>query len=253
MQSMYEQGCNGEPTVIIIEGDRMSKNNIESSDYIDEEITNQYMNVFKEMVSLYQERYKRLPTIQEIEKILTNSFQFQQFIDFKKETGLEISDVKIKTKKAQKTQSFKLGDVIAIPLNRGELYGYGMILTGGPKKSDADTYIKFFDMFTPKIMNVIEFKRMISDELFILNCAFGSITSGEWRIIGGLPYKPQGFKIPNFLQELYPGEYYVVFEGDISQRRIATKEEITKLSPFGIMGNAAIEEMLYSHYLKKSN
>lgn len=220
---------------------------------VDEQIASRYINLLKEMVCLYEKSYKRLPTIQEIENILTTSLQCQQSIDFKNNTGLEITEVRIKTKKAKKTQSFKPGDIIAIPLNKGEIYSYGMILTSGPKRNDDDTYIKFFDVFTEEKINILEFKNILCNEAFILNCAFGSITSGDWGVIGEVPYESKNFKIPNFLQELYPGEYYVVFEGDISQRKLATKAEIEKLSPFGIIGNAAVEEMLYDYYLKNDD
>ncbi|GGE86107.1 Imm26 family immunity protein [Priestia taiwanensis] len=216
---------------------------------INETIIDKQMNVYKEMVSLYQSEYKRFPTIQEVEQILATALKYQQSIDFKGNEGIEIHDVKIKTTKAKKTQFFKPGDIVAIPLNHGEIYGYGMILSGGPKKQDEDTYIKFTNIFTKEILNIIEFRKKEYKELFLLNCAFGSITARIWKIIGEVPYNPQSFKIPNFLQTLSSTERWVIIGGDVGNKRYAEKKEISELNPFGIFGNGSIEVMLYERFL----
>ncbi|SEN51819.1 Imm26 family immunity protein [Lihuaxuella thermophila] len=210
------------------------------------------IDAFQELSNVYLEDAGRKPTSEELGKLIALALDSMNFECLSDMEGFTLSECKIKKKKVKKIK-YKPGDLFAIPLNDGEVYGYGMVCTGG--KPMEDVYIEYYNIFTDNIISINQFKRLKKEVVFTLLSGVAGILDNEWKKIGSIPFDESKYQIPDFYDKMH-GDVYYISKGAANNpdARIfpVTKEEALKVkNPDGLIGSGIIEEWLYEEYLKQ--
>lgn len=222
---------------------------------INEEAIDILMIALDQITHIYEEDLIRKPTVHELEILIFRALEHMPDKYLLEMENNEVAETKIKVKKAKKKYTnFKPGDIIAIPLNERKIYAYGMI-TKGHYKAD-DLYIEYYDLFTPDIITLAEYKNKEKNLLFTIDGGNYGIISGNWKIIGSSSFDESSYQIPDFYgTEGGSGSYFIIKSGmadDPNAYLKVTQEEAEKVkNPFGSWGDIAIQELLSREYLKR--
>lgn len=126
----------------------------------------------------------------------------------------------------QKKQTPKPGDVFAIPLDT-KLYGFGRL-------TPQSGFAEFFNITNDEILS-IDVLRHFSTVEFPFMITLKAIKTGQWKIIGNMPYDvffPRLFRIAG---QIACGKKLVNGFLDVtSELRLATPEEISNIPEFSI-------------------
>jgi hypothetical protein len=211
------------------------------------------IDAFQKVCGAYLEDAVRKPTSQELAKTIVIALDSVYYDCLSDMEGFVISECKIKKKKAKKI-SYRPGDVFAIPLNDEEMFGYGMVCTGG--KLMEDVYIEYYTIFTDKIISIRQFKLFEKDHLFTALSGIAGIVDREWKKIGSIPFDTSRYKIPDFYGKMSNGKYYIC-KGTANNPNArvfgVTEEEALRIkNPVGLIGSGIIAEWMYEEYKKQS-
>ncbi|SEN66050.1 immunity 26/phosphotriesterase HocA family protein [Lihuaxuella thermophila] len=213
-------------------------------------------DAFQQIANHYQTDVGRKPTILELEKLIELALEGQEGYQADM-GGFLISECKLKKKKKSKRIQWKPGDVFAIPLNEGEVYGYGMVVKG--KSQTDDLYIEYYRLFTENVLSITEIKRKEKPYLFTANTGFTYILSGLWKKIGTLPFNEGEYQLPDFYgvdETPFSNKkvYYIVKgssdDPDARVYGVSKAEAEAVKNPAGIIGTGIIAEWLYEEYIK---
>jgi hypothetical protein len=216
------------------------------------------IDAFRKVADNYQSDVGRKPTVLELERLIQLSLDYQEDVVSSVE-AFQISECRFKIKKAFKRIQWKPGDVFAIPLNKGEVYGYGMVVKG--KKQIEDLYIEYYQLFTKKMLSITDFKKKEKPYLFTANTGFTYILSGLWKKIGTLPFDESRYRLPDFYgfdetffskEKIYYISKGVADDPDARIHNVSKEEAEAVKNPDGIIGTGIITEWLYEEYLKEN-
>ncbi len=182
----------------------------------------------------YQDDLDRKPTLDELAntiKIVLNAMG-DKYLDGCDE--IEISDVKISTKKRRKKQVYQDGDFFAIPLPNGR-YAFGRVL------DSANNTYGFYNIISNKIEPISKLKQI--PYVFVLLCADDGITSWQWKIIGNIKLAEGEYEEPSFWvrDALDETKAQIYSKG---QFRKATLDEVKHLEVFKIWTPELVEERI---------
>ncbi len=200
------------------------------------DITNDMIN---KIVACYQNDLQRKPLLEEILAVTQFALKFH-LEDYVSNGGdKELVEIRAKTKKKPKYQSYQEGDIFVVALEELR-YGFGKVL----KTLSPKILVGFFDIYTDEILR----PQKLKDCPYILKlfCSDLGIKNWAWKIIGHTPVGIKEAQIPDFywMDSLNPNNIKIIKDGQMEQAVEASQNDIQGLEPFALLGYQAAEYRL---------
>jgi hypothetical protein len=212
---------------------------------------------FLDATRIYEQEAGRKPTLEEMEILVRLALEGREEDVFSGTEGATVSECKLKWKKKIRTAGPKPGDVYAVPLLDGKVYGYVMIVRGTEPADEL--YLELLRLFSKKALTAAELKKK-EREAFLTVCAdWTPILTRAWKKVCTLPFDEKTYNLPDFYG------YTVTFFGNsrlyyISRGKAnnpdarevgVTKEEAEAVrNPDGTHSAEQIADWLYEEFLK---
>jgi hypothetical protein len=200
---------------------------------------------FEQLAQEYEEEWDRKPTLAElvyaIETVLAAS------IDKYASGGdeLEIVSLAVETKTRRKSQSFRIGDFFAIPLDE-ELYAFGRILSD-LEANDLGMLVGIYDRVSKRILAPMELKE--TGFMFMpFHCDDEGWKTWRWKIIGNMLVEPDEYTYPSYKEGFEGMGWWIV---DPDAKREATEEEVRGLEYASMWPVDEVEERILKHIAEK--
>jgi hypothetical protein len=213
---------------------------------------------FLDAARIYERETGRGPAPEEMEILIRLALEGREEDVFSGMEGTAVSDCKLKTKKKTRTAGPKPGDVYAVPLLGGKVYGYVMIVKG-TKPSD-DLYLELLRLFSKKALTAAEMKKKKEREAFLTVCAdWTPILSGMWKKVCSLPFDEKTYNLPDFYGYTVTffgnSRLYYISRGkandpDVREVGVTQEEAEAVRNPDGTHGAEQIADWLYQEFLK---
>ena len=172
----------------------------------------------------YQEDLNRKPSLNEMIKSIEITLIASADRFFSGCEELEITEIKAKTKRRKKKQSYQDGDFFAIPLSNKK-FAFGRVL-------DAPNFtFGFLDLISTRIVPPPKLQGY--SYRCIIICAEDGISSWRWKVIGNIPLGPKEYTGTEFWvkDQLDESKAQIYFRG---KYRKATRKEANNLVIFKI-------------------
>ncbi|KPC74746.1 hypothetical protein ADL26_09950 [Thermoactinomyces vulgaris] len=201
----------------------------------------------------------RTPTLEEWQGIMQVSLAIAGERASDELAGKQVTDCKIKVKKAPKSaksDQIQPGDIVAIPLLDGKLTGYGMIVRGG--KPDEPWYLEYYDLFSKRAMTLATFKKKEKKQIFTLCTEAAPILTGAWKRIGKMPFDEAAYQLPDFygydITFFGNSRLYYISRGaanspDAREYGVSKEEAEAVRNPDGIHSRQQVESWLYEVFV----
>ncbi len=195
---------------------------------------------FQKIAAEYQKEWNRKPTLSELLHTIQSVLSAGADDFFSDAARVDIVEVSVKTKTSAKKKSVQVGDVFAIPLATG--YVFGRVFDSNP--DDMGLLVGVYDGVSKKILSPESLKG--SNLIFPLFFYGGdALRRDRWKIIGNLPIQPNEFTFPKF-KEGHEGLGWWIREGN--QKRPATEAEVRDLEYATLYPTEAVEDRIRKHF-----
>jgi len=205
----------------------------------------------KELAELYEEGCERKPTLAEVIACLESGLKFSGSECIADLEERAVTQVTVKTKKKPKDQTFKVGDVIAIPLDKNT-YAFARIMIDD--RHDGMLMEIFRETSPDKSFrrSIIESGRLFSPitgaRSAIKNCRWHVIRSGDQYVLSESDAKME-FRVPHFAGGRWTARR---FGGKHEESRLITKEEAMQLEDTGLPCAEDVEERIKRELRERS-
>lgn len=196
-------------------------------------------DLLSKITQSYQEDLDRKPLLEEVLMVVELAFRFHLDEYVSDCEDKELVAIRAKTKKRSKHQSYKVGDIFAIPLKEFG-YGFGKILQASP----PEILIGFFAVYSDQFLSSQELKKYpYVRKVF---CGDLGLINWEWKVISHAPLEPEETQVPDFywIDSLNPNHIEIIKGGQWDKRVKASQEDIQGLEQFGVSGYKAAEYKL---------
>jgi hypothetical protein len=197
---------------------------------------------FEQVALEYAEKSGRKPTLDELlfaVKVVLQA-DLQNYVS--SSDSLHLVDLSAKTKKRPKLQFYGVGDVFAIPLQKG-YYAFGRILSD-ILKAKMGMLVGVYDLRAKYFPSVLELSR----KQFMFTpfyCSDQGWVTWRWKIFDNLPIAKNEFQYPRFKQGTESTGWTIVDQNKVYE---ATSEEVNELEYAKLWTMKSVERRIEEYF-----